>query len=115
LTITTQVDVSAAANAAAGIVLVDTAADTDRPVYYFLNEAAGNGDLTLTQIETAMTAGAAATGQAVILIDDGTDTSIYFDAAVQTDAGAGAGLILIGILTGVTGTSALATGDLISV
>jgi hypothetical protein len=67
-----------------------------------------------TQIETAITAGSAATGQVTVIIDNGTDTLVFTDAAVETDAGSGAGLILQVTLVGVTGATAAATGDLIS-
>ena len=69
--------------------------------------------MTLTQIETAVTAGAAATGETFFLIDNGTNTLVYFDAAAQTDAGAGAGMILLATLVGITGATAMATGDLL--
>ena len=71
--------------------------------------------MSLADIETAIAAGSAATGEAVVLIDNGTSTSIYFDTAAEADAGSGAGLILVGTLTGITGTTGLATGDLVSV
>ena len=96
------------------IAAITTAANTDAEVYYISNTAVST-TLTLAEIETALTAGSAATGQATILLDNGADTLIYFDAAIQTDAGSGAGLVLIGTLVGVTGTTALATGDLISI
>lgn len=95
------------------IAAITTAANTDVEVYYISNPTASA--LTLAQIETALAAGSAATGQATILLDNGTDTFIYIDTAVETDAGAGAGLILIATLVGVTGTTALGTGDLVSV
>jgi S-layer protein len=94
----------------ASVATITAAADTDAPVYYFNNAAAG---LTLTQIETAVTAGANATGETFFLIDNGTSTLVYFDAASQTDAGAGAGMILLATLVGITGTTAMATGDLL--
>jgi hypothetical protein len=71
--------------------------------------------MSLTEIETAITAGGAATGEAVIVIDNGTDTLVYFDLAAQTDAGAGAGLILVATLIGITGATSIATGDFISI
>jgi hypothetical protein len=40
---------------------------------------------------------------------------VYFDAAAETDAGNGAGMILLVTLMGVTGATALVTGDLVSV
>ena len=67
--------------------------------------------MTLTQIETAITAGSAATGEMILILDDGTNTKVYFDAAAQTDAGSGAGLILLATLNGLTGV-ALATNDI---
>jgi S-layer protein len=94
----------------ASIANITAAADTDAPVYYINNAAAG---LTLTQIETAVTAGANATGETFFLIDNGTNTLVYFDALAQTDAGAGAGMILLATLVGITGTTAMATGDLL--
>lgn len=97
------------------IAAVTTAANTDAEVYYIKNTAGVTGEMSLTEIETAITAGSAATGQATILIDNGTDTLVYFDLAAQTDAGSGAGLILVATLVGITGATALATGDLISV
>jgi Ca2+-binding RTX toxin-like protein len=114
----TMVNAGAATNAAAGITAVTTAANTDAIAYYVLNTAGGTGVLTLTQIETAITAGSAATGEMVLILDNGTNTEIYFDGAAQTDASGGAGLILNATLVGITGAAAappLATGDLISV
>ena len=58
----------------------------------------------MTQIETAITAGSAATGEMILILDDGTNT-VYFDAAAQTDAGSGAGLILLATLNGLTGVA----------
>jgi hypothetical protein len=43
------------------------------------------------------------------------NTLVYFDAAAETDAGNGAGMILLVTLMGVTGATALVTGDLVSV
>jgi Ca2+-binding RTX toxin-like protein len=100
---------------ATNIAAVDTAADTAAPVYYIKNTAGAAGVMSLADIETAIAAGSAATGEVVVLIDNGTSTSIYFDAAAETDAVSGAGLILVGTLTGITGATALATGDLVSV
>jgi hypothetical protein len=99
----------AAAKKVADIAAITAAAGTDKDVYRFDNT---NG-LSLAQIETALAAGSAASGEAIILVDDGTDTNIYLDSAVQTDAGSGAGLILIGTLTGIIG-SGFATGDFVS-
>ena len=99
---------------ATNIAAVTTAANTDAPVYYIANTAGVAGVMLLTEIETAIEQGSAATGEAVILIDNGTDTLVYFDAAAETDS-AGAGLILVATLVGVTGATGLATGDLISV
>jgi hypothetical protein len=114
LTIGTQVAFDTTAKATT-IAAIDTAADTDAPVYYIKNTAGHAQVLTLTEIETAITAGSAATGEMVLLLDNGTDTLVYFDAAAETDARSGAGLILVGTLSGITGATALATGDLISV
>ena len=100
---------------ATNIAAVTTAANTDVEVYYIANTAGGAGVMSLTEIETAITAGSAATGQATIIIDNGTSTFIYTDQAAETDAGSGAGLILQATLIGITGATALATGDLISV
>jgi hypothetical protein len=100
---------------ATNIAAVTTAANTDAPVYYIANTKNGAGVMTIAEIETAITAGSAATGETVVLIDDGTDTFVYFDLAAETDAGSGAGMILVATLVGVTGATALATGDLISV
>jgi ethanolamine utilization microcompartment shell protein EutS len=102
------------ADAAAGIAVVTALANTDSEVYYLENTTGADGVLTLTQIETALVAGSAATGQATVVIDNGTDILIYIDQAVQTDAGSGAGLILVGTLSAVTGATAVATGDFIS-
>jgi len=115
LTVGSQLAAGAANNATTAIALVTAAANSDAEVYYIENTAAASGVLTLTQIETALAAGNAATGQATIIIDDGTDTKIFIDQAVQTDAGSGAGLILVGTLDGITGSTAVATGDFISV
>lgn len=115
LTVNSQLAVGAAANTAAGIAVVTAAANTDAEVYYIENTAGANGVLTLTQIETAIVAGNNATGQVTVIVDDGTDTKIYIDQAAQTDAGSGAGLILVGTLDGITGATAVATGDFISV
>jgi hypothetical protein len=114
LTVNAQLAVGAAASTAAGITVVTTAANTDAEVYYIENTAGGTGALTLTQIETAITAGNTATGQVTVLIDNGTDTEIYIDQAAQTDAGGGAGMILVGTLSGVTGATAVATNDFVS-
>jgi len=113
LTIGTQVAYTT--TKATNIAAVTTAADTDAPVYYIKNTSGGAGEMSLTEIETAITAGSAATGEAVILVDNGTNTLVYFDLAAETDAGSGAGLILVATLVGITGSTALATGDLISV
>lgn len=96
---------------------ITAAADIDLPVYYIANTASGFGTLTIAQIEAAVEAGSAATGEVVILIDDGASTRIYVDLQAETlpVTGAGSGLILIGTLSGVTGVTAMATGDLISV
>jgi S-layer protein len=112
LTIGTQINAAGAADAATAIGLVDTAADTDAEVYYILNTAGSTGVLTLAQIETAIAAGDNATGQVTVIIENATGTYIYTDQAAQTDAGAGAGLILQASLIGV---ALVATGDLISV
>ena len=113
VTLTIGTQVAYTTTKATNIAAVTTAANTDAEVYYIANTAGGAGVMTLTEIEAAITAGSAATGQATILIDNGTDTLIYFDAAAEADAGAG--LILVGTLSGITGATALATGDLISV
>jgi len=102
--------IAAGASSAVDLAAITTAANTDAPVYYIQNS---NG-LTTAQIETAITAGSAATGETYILVDDGTNTKVYFDAAAETDAGNGAGMILLVTLMGVTGATALATGDLVS-
>jgi len=114
LTIGTQVAFDTTSKATT-IASITTDADTDAPVYYIKNTAGDAEVLTLAEIEAAITAGSSATGEAVVLIDDGTDTRVYFDSAAQTDAGSGAGLILLATLVGVTGPTALATNDLISV
>lgn len=113
LTIGTQVafDVTAKATTIASIT---TAADTDAEVYYLKNTAGHAQVLTLAEIEGAIAAGSAATGQATVVIDNGTDTLIYADQLAQTD-GSGAGLILVGTLAAITGATAIATGDLISI
>jgi hypothetical protein len=98
-----------AANTGAAITAVTTAANTDADVFYVDNE--GSSALTLTQIETAITAGNNATGEMILILDDGTNTKVYFDAAAQTDASGGAGLILLATLNGLTGV-ALATNDI---
>ena len=102
---------------ATNIAAVTAAADADAPVYYIANTAGGAGVMTLAEIEAAIVAGSAANGETVILIDDGTSTHIYADLEADSvpTTGAGTGLILLGTLSGVTGVSALATGDLISV
>ena len=114
LTIGTQVAFDATTKAT-NIAAVDTAADTDAEVYYIKNTAGAAGVMSLAEIEAAIVAGDNATGQATIIIDNGTDTLVYFDLAAQTDATGGAGLILVATLVGITGATALATGDLISV
>ena len=113
LTIGTQVafDVTAKATTIASIT---TAAGTDAEVYYLKNTAGHAQVLTLAEIEGAIAAGSAATGQATVVIDNGTDTLIYVDQLAQTD-GSGAGLILVGTLAAITGATAIATGDLISI
>ena len=93
------------------IAAITTAANTDANVYYISNTA--SSALTFAQIEAAITAGSSATDQTTILIDNGTDTLIYFDVAAETDAGAGTGLILVGTLLGITGTTAFAGSDLV--
>ena len=102
---------------ATNIAAVTVAANTDAPAYYIANTAGGSGVMTLAEIETAIVAGSAATGEAVILIDDGASTRIYVDLQAESSpaAGVGTGLTLVGALSGITGVSALATGDLISV
>jgi hypothetical protein len=114
LTVGTQLAAGAAASAAAAIIIVDTAADTDAEVYYIENTAGADGELTLTQIETAITAGNAATGQVTVIVDNGTSTFVYTDSAAETDAGSGTGLILQVTLVGITGSTAVATGDFVS-
>ena len=109
VTATIGTQIAAGADANTTIANITFAANTDAPVYYIRN----THGLTLTQIETAVTAGAAATGETFFLIDNGTNTLLYHDAASQTDAGAGAGMILFATLVGITGTTALATGDLL--
>jgi hypothetical protein len=113
LTIGTQIAFDTTAKATT-ITSITTAANTDAEVYYIKNTAGHAQVLTLAEIETAITAGSAATGQVTLLIDDGTNTAIYVDQAAQTDAGSGAGLLLVGTLYGISGVTALATGDLIS-
>jgi hypothetical protein len=113
LTIGTQVAFNATTKAT-NITAVTTAAGTDAEVYYIKNTAGAGGVMTIAEIETAIEQGTAATGQATILIDNGTDTLVYFDLAAQTDGVGGAGMILVATLVGITGTTALATGDLIS-
>lgn len=102
---------------ATNIAAITTAADTDAPVYYLANTASGLGEMTLAEVEAAIVAGSSATGEAVVLVDNGQDTLIYIDAAAEAvpSSGAGDGLILIGTLLEVTGSTALATGDLISI
>jgi len=112
--LTIGIQVAYTATKATNIAAVTMAANTDTEVYYIANTA-GGGVMTLTEIETAITAGSAATGQATIIIDNGTSTFIYTDQDANADAGAGAGLILQATLIGITGATALATGDLISV
>ena len=109
VTATIGTQIAAGADANTSIANITFAANTDAPVYYIRNA----NSLTLTQIETAVTAGAAATGETFFLVDNGTSTLVYFDAAAETDAGAGAGMILMATLVGITGTTALATGDLL--
>ena len=115
LTIGAQIEYSTVK--ATNIAAVTLAADTDAPVYYIANTAGGSGVMTLAEIEAAIVAGSAATGEAVILIDDGASTRIYVDLQAESSpaAGVGTGLTLVGTLSGITGVSALATGDLISV
>jgi hypothetical protein len=114
LTVGTQIAAGAAANNAAAIALVTAAADTDAEVYYIENTALADGVMSLADIETAITAGGAATGQVTVIVDNGTSTFVYTDQAAQTDAGSGAGLILQVTLVGITGATAVATGDFIS-
>ena len=103
--------IASGASTAIDLTAIQTAANTDAPVYYIQN----SNSLTTTQIETSIAAGSAATGEAYILVDNGTNTLVYFDAAAETDAGNGAGMILLVTLMGVTGATALVTGDLVSV
>jgi hypothetical protein len=112
LTVGSQINAAGAANQGAGAALIQTEAHTDAPVYYILNTAAAAGIQTLAEIETAITAGTGATGEGLVIVENATATYIYYDAAFETDAGAGAGLILVGTLTGVTVT---VTADLLSV
>jgi S-layer protein len=109
VTATIGTQIVAGADANASIANITFAANTDAAVYYINNA----NSLTLTQIETAVTAGAAATGETFFLVDNGTSTLVYFDAAAETDAGAGAGMILLATLVGITGATAMATGDLL--
>lgn len=102
--------IASGASTAIDLTAIQTAANTDAPVYYIQN----SNSLSTTQIETAITAGTAATGETYILVDNGTNTLVYFDAAAETDAGNGAGMILLVTLMGVTGATALVTGDLVS-
>lgn len=111
VTATIGTQIAAGADANTTIANITFAANTDAAVYYINNANA----LTLTQIETAVTAGSAATGETFFLVDNGTSTLVYFDAAAETDAGSGAGMILLATLVGVTGSAALATGDLLVV
>jgi len=113
LTIGTQVAFDTTAKATT-IAAITTAANTDAAVYYLSNTAGHAQVLTLAEIETAITNGALATGETVVLVDNGADTSIYFDLAAQTGT-TGTGLILVGTLSAIHGTTALATNDLISV
>jgi Ca2+-binding RTX toxin-like protein len=88
---------------------ITTAADTAAPVYWIDN----TNSLTLAQIEAAIKAGSAATGETVVLVDSGVNTSVYYD--VDADVGTdGTGLILLGTLSGITGASSFTTGDFIS-
>lgn len=100
---------------ATNIAAVTTAADTDAPVYYLSNIAGGSGEMTLAEIEAAIAAGSSATGETVVLIDDGKDTRIYIDSAAETLTSDGTGLTLVGTLFDITGLTAISTGDLISV
>ena len=113
-TLTVGTKTTLGANAPATIVIVTAAADTDAEVYYILNTTGNAGVLTLAQIETAITAGAAATGQATIIVDDGTSTFVYCDQAAEAGTD-GAGLILQVTLVGITGAGTVITGDFISV
>jgi hypothetical protein len=98
------------------VAALTAAATSDAPVYYISNITGGTGFLTLAEIEAALVSGGGATGETVLLIDDGTSTNIYIDFEAQSapSTGAGTGLILVGILSGVTGDGALFSGDLIS-
>lgn len=97
------------------IASVTTAANVDAAVYYILNTSGGAGEMTLAEIEDAISAGSSATGETVVLIDNGEDTRIYVDSEAQTSSGDGSGLILIGTLFDISGLTALSTGDLISI
>jgi hypothetical protein len=112
LTIATQVAFDTT-NKTTSIAAIDTDADTDRPVYYIANTAGHAQVLTLAEIEGAITAGNSATGAGVIVIDNGTSTFVYHDANMNSGSD-GAGLILQATLVGVTGSTGIATGDLIS-
>lgn len=101
--------IAAGVTAAAMIAAITSAANTYAMAYYINN---ANG-LSLAQIEAAVTAGSGATGETYFLIDNGADTLVYFDRHAETDAGSGAGMVLLARLVGVHGSAALQTGDLI--
>lgn len=109
LTIGTQI--AAGATVEASIAAITAAANTYAMAYYIKN---ANG-LSLAQIESAVTAGSAATGETYFFIDTGVDTLVYFDRLAQVDNGAGAGMVLLATLVGVTGPTALKTGDVLEV
>lgn len=115
-TLTVGSQITCSDDKATNIAALTSAADIDSPVYYISNTSGGLGEMTLAEIETAIVAGSSATGEAVILIDDGQKTLIYVDLEAEAvpTAGAGGGLILVGTLLGVTGSTGLATGDLVS-
>tara|TARA_B110000238_G_C16049240_1_gene405346 strand:- start:288 stop:887 length:600 start_codon:yes stop_codon:yes gene_type:complete len=105
--------VGGAANQGAGALVISTAANTDAPTYWIDNAAGTGGVQTLAQIEAAVAAGTGAVGEVLLLVDNGTNTLMYYDADANAVGGAAA-LILIGTLAGISSAS-VATGDFISV
>ncbi len=95
----------------ASIAAITAAANTYAMAYY-INNVRG---LSLAQIESAVTAGSAATGETYFFIDTGVDTLVYFDRFAEIDNGAGAGMVLLATLVGVTSPTALKTGDVLEV
>ena len=105
--------VGGAANQGAGALVISTAANTDAPTYWIDNAAGTGGEQTLAQIEAAVAAGTGALGEVLLLVDDGVDTLMYYDADANA-VGRAAALILVGTLAGIS-SAAVATGDFISV